>query len=250
MTGEGGSAAIREALGLLRLQSGAQPERVEPGYLDLLGAEDAIGDHPGQQVFHRKMVPAIYERWWRPVVARFLYGRSGVKSAEEHQIALDLLEISPGDRVLDVGCGPGNFTRDFADAAGDGLVVGIDASAAMIAAGTKRGGGDNLVYIRGDACSLPFDDEEFDAVCCIGVIHLLDDPMKSLAEQVRVLAPGGRLAMMATCNPEGDRQSPRAGVVVFGRDELSDALAEHGMERIEQRMMRRAQFLSARKPAA
>ena len=51
---------------------------------------------------------------------------------EEHRIALAMLSISPGERVLDVACGPGNFTRDFALAAGDGLVVGIDSSETML----------------------------------------------------------------------------------------------------------------------
>ncbi len=57
----------------------------------------------------------------------------GPTMADERLIALEMLELAPGERVLDIGCGPGNFTRAFARAAEDGLVVGIDASETMLA---------------------------------------------------------------------------------------------------------------------
>ena len=115
--------------------------------------------------------------------------------AEEVRIARLLLGLGPGDVVLDVACGPGNFSREFARAVGDdGLVVGIDASRTMLARGVDdleaRGLG-NLALIRGDATALPFRDASFDAVCCFAALHLFADPFAALDEMRRVLAPAG-----------------------------------------------------------
>jgi ubiquinone/menaquinone biosynthesis C-methylase UbiE len=127
-------------------------------------------------------------------------------------------------------------------------VVGIDASEAMIVAAAQQSGRVNSAYLRGDACALPFEDGTFDAACSAGVIHLLEEPMRALGEIVRVLAPGGRLALVATC-ARGDRAGyARGGLTYFGRDELPDAMRRHGLVDIDQRVFRRGQFISARKP--
>jgi ubiquinone/menaquinone biosynthesis C-methylase UbiE len=79
---------------------------------------------------------------------------------DEHRIARLLLGLTPGDGVLDVACGPGNFTRDFARVVGvTGLAVGIDASPTMLARAvrdTPASEYDNVAYVRADAVDLPF----------------------------------------------------------------------------------------------
>ncbi len=119
--------AIEQALELF--EPGRRPVvlRVEDGYLDLLGERDPTGSHPGQRLMLSSALPLVYERLWRPLGGRLLMGVAGPGMRGEHRIALDMLALSRGDRVLDVACGPGNFTRDFARATSDGLVVGIDA---------------------------------------------------------------------------------------------------------------------------
>jgi SAM-dependent methyltransferase len=251
------SSAIEATLQLLRPAPGSPQPSVEAGYVDLLGERDPTGSHPGQQLMRSRALPLIYERLWRPLGARVLMGAIGPGTAGEHRIALEMLDISPGDRVLDVGCGPGNFSRDFARAVGEGLVVGIDASETMLAAAVKRGGGANLAYVRGDACELPFGDAAFDAVCCFAALYLIEEPMRAIDEIVRVLAPGGRVALLASCNR--GPLSPRAlgavtralaGVRMFGREQLTGGLAERGLVDVEQRVAGLGQFVSARKPAA
>ncbi len=251
-------AAIEATLGLLRAAPGSRQPSVEPGYVDLLGERDPTGSHPGQRLMRSRVLPLVYERLWRPLGARVLMGAIGPGTAGEHRIALEMLDISPGDRVLDVGCGPGNFSRDFARAAGEeGLVVGVDASETMLAAAVKHGGGANLAYVRGDACDLPFDDGAFDAVCCFAALYLIEEPTKALGEIVRVLAPGGRVALLASCNrgplpPRalGAVTRALAGVRMFGREELTGCLAERGLLDVEQRVAGLGQFVSARKAAA
>lgn len=247
------ASAIEATLELLRPSPGSQPPSLEAGYIDLLGERDAIGAHPGQQMMQSRVLPMIYERFWRPFGARVLMGAIAPGTAGEHRIALEMLDISPGDRVLDVGCGPGNFTRDFARAARDGLAIGIDASETMLATAIKWGGGANLAYVRGDACQLPFDDASFDAVCCFAALYLIEDPIGAIDEIVRVLAPGGRVALLASCNrgplpPRflGAVTRRFAGVRIFGREELTGALAARGLVGIEQRIAGLGQFVSAR----
>lgn len=202
-----------------------------------------------------RALPLIYERIWRPLGGRVLMGLIGPDTGEEHRMALEMLEISPGDWVLDVGCGPGNFTRDFARAAGDGPVVGVDASASMLAAAVREGGPGNLAYVRGDACALPFPDDSFDAVCCFAALYLIEDPMTAIDEIVRVLAPGGRVALLASCSrgPLPTRLTAPpvralSGIRLFDREELTGALAARGLTGIEQRVAGFGQYVSARKP--
>jgi ubiquinone/menaquinone biosynthesis C-methylase UbiE len=237
-------SAVVQVAGLLRPD---QAVNVEGEYLDVLGNRDPIGPHRGQQLFRSRMFSKLYERFWRPVVLRLFVGLSGPRTAEEQRITMETLAVEPGDQVIDVGCGPGNYTRPLARAAGDGLTVGLDASEAMVAAAAERGGSENLAYLRGDACALPFDDESFDVACSIGVIHMVAEPLVALAEMTRVLAPGGRLVVLASCGRRGKPRRERAGLTFFARDELTGALAEQGMTEIEQRIIGRGQVVSARK---
>lgn len=238
-------SAVVQAAGLLKTD-----EAVDLGgdYLDVLGEHDPIGPHRGQQVFRRKFVAKVYERHWRPMVSRFFFGFSGPGEEEERRIALEMMRIGEGDQVIDVGCGTGNYTRHLARAAGEGLTVGLDASETMVAAAAERSDRANLAYLRGDACALPFGDETFDVACSVGVIHMVEEPMVALGEMVRVLTPGGRLVVVASCARKESKRGARAGVITFGRDELTGALREHGLGEIEQKVIQRGQFVAARKP--
>jgi SAM-dependent methyltransferase len=248
---------VERALELLESPPRREDADLARGYLDLLGRRDPTGAHPGQRLMLSRALPLIYRRIWRPLGARLLMGLSGPGTAEEHRMALEMLSIAPGDRVLDVGCGPGNFTRDFAAAAGEaGLAVGLDASASMLAQAVREGEGDGAAYVRGDACALPFRDASFDAVCCFAALYLIEQPLRALAEVVRVLAPGGRVALLSSCNRGPVPASASnalvrgiSGVRVFGRDELTGPLADAGLVGIEQRVAGLAQFVSARRPA-
>jgi len=249
--------AIQATLELLRPGAALHQPTAQAGYIDVLEGRDAIGPHPGQRLMGSRALPLIYERLWRPIGGRVLLGMIGPGTAEEHRIALEMLYISPGDRVLDVGCGPGNFTRDFARAADDdGLVIGIDASQTMLAAAVEAGGTANLAYVRGDACALPFGDETFDAVCCFAALYLIEEPMTALDEIVRVLAPGGRLGLLASCargplpvDWTGSAVRALTGIRLFGREELTSALAVRGLTGVSRRLAGLGQFVSAQKPA-
>ena len=114
---------------------------------------------------------------------------------------LETAAITAGDRVLDVGCGPGNLA---AAAAGRGAsVVGADLSPVMVAMAQSRH--PELEFHQADAERLPFPDGTFDAVLANLLIPHLPRPEAALAELVRVLKRDGRLAVSMWDRPEHSR---------------------------------------------
>jgi SAM-dependent methyltransferase len=229
--------------------------QLHDGYLDLLDDVDPTGPHPGQRWMASRTLPLIYERLWRPLGARVLMGHMGPGTRGEHRIALGMLSLTGGERVLDVACGPGNFTRGFARAT-DGLVVGLDASRTMLARAVQETSAANVAYVRADASALPFGDASFDAICCFAALYLIERPMRALDEIARVLAPGGRVALLASCNRgplpaiiTGPLVKRLTGVRVFDRDELTGALTSRGLTHVRQYVTGMAQFVAAGKHA-
>jgi SAM-dependent methyltransferase len=243
------SSAIEQALGLFEPSRQPTEVDVEHGYLDLLGGRDPTGAHLGQQLMLSRLLPLVYQRLWRPLGSRLLMGIAGPGSREEHRNALAKLSISPGDRVLDVACGPGNFVRTFAPAASEGLSVGLDASETMLAVAVRETESANVAYVRGDACELPFRDGSFDAISCFAALYLIEDPQRALDEIVRVLTPGGRVALLSSCHrgllPARTTNAVvrgLSGVRIFARDELTRALVDRGLVGVEQHVTGFAQL--------
>jgi SAM-dependent methyltransferase len=252
-------AALDRAL--LLLEPEARPQDPEAaagsGYLDLLGEAEPASTGIAQNLMLTGVVPTVYERWWRPALGRIAKGLLGPGMADEHRIARLLLGLTPGDGVLDVACGPGNFTRRFAHLVGQaGLAVGIDASPTMLERAVRDSPDPfgNLLYVRGNAVELPFRDRSFDAVCCFAALHLFAEPFVALDHMARVLTSGGRIAIFTSCRT---RSAPlrtvdglvgaRSGMRMFEHDEITAALAERGFEDVRQRVSGLTQFVGGRK---
>lgn len=117
---------------------------------------------------------------------------------------LALMEIQPGQTVLELGYGTGHCLVELAQAVGPtGKVLGIDISDGMQAIAketvTKAGLEGRVELLLGDAESLPFDDHSLDGVFTSFTLELFDTPdiPKVLAECRRVLKPGGKLGVVA-----------------------------------------------------
>ena len=247
-------SALERALPLLQPEAREIGELVGDGYLDLLGPAEPESTGWAQDFMLTGIVPQIYERWWRPLLGRVAKGVFGPGMADERRIARLLLGLSPGDGVLDVACGPGNFSRDFARSVGpSGLVVGIDVSQTMLRRAvedTRQAALDQVAYVRGDAQELPFLDHSFDAVCCFAAFHLFPDPMAALDRMTEVLTPGGRIALFTSVR---GRSAPlrtlesllalRSGARLFEQRELVSALERWGFVEIRQRITGITQFI-------
>jgi SAM-dependent methyltransferase len=107
------------------------------------------------------------------------------------------LDAQPGDRVLDVGCGPGFYVKELLERVGpNGSVVGIDRSADMLAVAAKRVEGKANVELReGAATALPVADESFDRALSVQVFEYIEDVPAALQAVRRVLRPGGRVVI-------------------------------------------------------
>lgn len=159
---------------------------------------------------------------------------------ELHDRATALLRPSPGERVLEVGCGLGADARELARAvAPGGSVVAVDVSEAMLDAARERHDPAlDVTYERADVCGLPYDDASFDVIRIERVLQHVPEVDRACAEMARVLKPGGRLLVLDT-----DWESLVADV---GDDELVDRVLAYATGRmIQPRAARRLRGLLA-----
>ncbi len=235
----------------------AHPPILVRGYLDLLDGQQPVTTGVVSALMRTKLVPSIYERWWRPILGQAIKGPFGPTTAGEFRLARDYLRLEPGDVVLDVACGPGNFTRALAESVGErGLAVGVDASPTMLERAVADTHCDNVAYLHADATELPLRTGGFDAVGCFLGLHLFDDPILAVERMAAILAPGGRLALFTSCG-RGEPLSRAltgplwqlGGARLFTRRELTDLLLGLGFTDIQQRVHGFLQFVGARKPS-
>jgi arsenite methyltransferase len=109
----------------------------------------------------------------------------------------DALGAQPGERILDIGCGPGFYVAELLEEVGpQGAVVGLDASPQMLAVAANRCARHaNAEFREADATSLPVEDGAFDRALCVQVLEYVQDVPSALAEMHRALRPGGRLVV-------------------------------------------------------
>ncbi|MDX6644326.1 MAG: arsenite methyltransferase [Miltoncostaeaceae bacterium] len=121
---------------------------------------------------------------------------------DQRRAVLQALALRAGERVLDIGSGPGYLACEMAEAVGaGGRVHGIDPSPSMLEIARRRSpeaGAAPVELAEGDATSLPFPDASFDAAVSTQVYEYVADMPAALAEARRVLAPGGRLLILDT----------------------------------------------------
>ncbi len=113
---------------------------------------------------------------------------------------LRVLTLRPGERVLDIGSGPGFLALDMAQAVGpSGMVCGIDISENMVSMSERRCAGQTCAtFQKGDATRLPFPDGEFDVAVSTQVYEYVADMTEALAELHRVLRRGARVLILDT----------------------------------------------------
>jgi SAM-dependent methyltransferase len=104
----------------------------------------------------------------------------------------DLAGVQAGQRVLDVGCGPGALTGELVSRTGAANVAAVDPSAPFVDAARTRYPGVDVG--QASAEQLPFEGDVFDAALAQLVVHFMTDPVRGIAEMARVTRPGGVVA--------------------------------------------------------
>lgn len=224
-------SALKRAMALL-IDPPAQPD-ADNGYLNLLGSADAVparNSGPVQQLWASELGSQLYD------IAQGLVRRLRVA----WQLEADWLNLPADGVAIDVGSGPGNVTSALARAAGpDGLAIGVDISEAMLARAVAAEASANVGFVRADAQHLPFRDGIADAVVSMAALQLIPDTSAALREMVRVLRPGGRLAVMVPTSGAGplarlgELIPDAVGVRFFDGDEIADALLDEGMSKVK-----------------
>jgi ubiquinone/menaquinone biosynthesis C-methylase UbiE len=117
---------------------------------------------------------------------------------------IDLLQVRPGDKVLEVGFGPGVGIQLLTSSASAGFVAGVDPSKEMVAQATtrnKKAIENGRVDLRhASVASMPFADNSFDKALAINSTQVWPDATAGLREMRRVIKPGGEVALGFTPN--------------------------------------------------
>lgn len=112
---------------------------------------------------------------------------------------LKKLRLTEGDRVIDIGCGPGYLCESIAEIVGPaGRVVGIDISPDLVGIAERRNSRNWLLYRAGDATAIDEPNESFDVAACTQVAEYIPAVDRAISEAFRVLKPGGRAVFVAT----------------------------------------------------
>jgi SAM-dependent methyltransferase len=132
--------------------------------------------------------PEIYELCW-------VQAQMG-RCAEELVVAAG---VTAGDHIVDIGCGTGVVARAAAIRSGAaGNVTGTDINAGMLEAAARfaaEAGLSEIVWLECDAAAMPLPDDTFDVALCQQGLQFMPDKSGAMTEMVRVLKPGGRLAL-------------------------------------------------------
>src|SRR5689334_17842043 len=155
-----------------------------------------------------------------------------------------LMELRPGERVLDLGCGAGWATRLLArlvsdGPAGFGQVVGLDVSDEMIRrARAASRDFENVMFVWGSATQIPWEENFFDKVLSVESFYYYPDQERALAELFRVMAPKGRLFILINLykdNPYSLQWVDKLKVPVQVRSaaEYVDLLKKHAFENVD-----------------
>lgn len=135
---------------------------------------------------YRQLAPA-YDRRWRKYLARI---------AEE---TLAHVQLVPGLRVVDVGCGTGYLLARLVEREPALVSVGVDPSAAMLRVARRRSIA-GATFLEASAENIPLADDSVDTVVSTSAFHYWYDPRQALAEIHRILRPGGLFVLTDWCD--------------------------------------------------
>ncbi len=161
---------------------------------------------------------------------------------------IGLMNLRPGERVLDLGCGAGWATRLLARLVGDGpegfgQVIGVDVSDEMIRrARAASADFENILYVWGSAQQIPWEENFFDKVLSVESFYYYLDQERALAELFRVMAPHARLFILINLykdNPYSLQWVDKLKVPVHVRSETEyvELLKKHAFENVEARQI-------------
>jgi arsenite methyltransferase len=154
------------------------------------------------------------------------------------------MDLRPGERVLDLGCGSGWATRLLARLVGDGpqgtgQVIGLDIADEMVRqARSASKDFENIMFVQGSAAQIPWEENFFDKVLSVESFYYYPDQDRALAELFRVMAPRGRMYILINLYKDNEyslQWVPKLKVPVHVRSaaEYVELLKAHAFENVE-----------------
>jgi ubiquinone/menaquinone biosynthesis C-methylase UbiE len=149
------------------------------------------------------------------------------------------LNLEPGSFVLDAGTGTGVFLPCILDRIGaKGRVTALDFAENMLKLASSKNGSHNIFYLRADIMGLPLAENTFDRVVCYSSFPHFSDKLQALREIIRVLKPGGKLAVCHTSsrahiNSVHSRQPAVKDHIIPDSDEMRDLMLKAGFEPVQ-----------------
>jgi ubiquinone/menaquinone biosynthesis C-methylase UbiE len=187
------------------------------------------GPRGGLAQFHRPTGAGGHVAGW------IMSGRSS--NVRRSRWAVQLLDVQPTDRVIELGCGPGVAVAALATRAIRGLVVGVDHSQVMIRQARRRNRAaikaGQVRLIHAPVESLVINDGQFDAALAVNTVGMWPEPTARLRELARLLRPGGRIALVSQPRRPGATAATSQAVA----DELAGLLTEAGVEHLRTEML-------------
>ena len=151
----------------------------------------------------------------------------------------EVLNLQQDDKILEIGFGPGLFIKKYASRVA--RIAGLDLSEEMV--NMARSVNKKLIesgkaeFKHGNVLSLPWENDEFTVVVGIETFYFWQEPMESLMEVYRVLAPGGRLVLEMGYNKEDGLNHTelveKMNLTFYSADEMTEMLQESGFSEIE-----------------
>ena len=145
----------------------------------------------------------FYNQWFTTPIGKLVL-------ETEQELINRFVNASPGERILDAGCGTGIFTVDFLEAGA--IVTGLDISRGMLLNSVHVLKNLHFYAAQGDMLRLPFPDEEFDKTVSITALEFIEDGQTAINELFRVTRPGGRviIATLNSLSPWATRRNQKA----------------------------------------
>lgn len=155
----------------------------------LMPSDDALSARQDSSVTTQyEAWASIYDLLWRRYVNKTL------------PVLKRALDLVPGERMLDLGCGTGELERLILTDTADVQLIGVDIAPSMIErARGKLAHEEGVRFEQADAHDLPFEDASFDVIACGNTFHYVSHPEVVAQEAARVLRPGGRLVLLDWC---------------------------------------------------
>ncbi len=171
----------------------------------------------------------LSERAWQIVTALSMTAGRGPLA----RAVADAAELTPADRVVDIGCGPGTAVRIAARRAA--TATGIDPDPAMLRLArwiTALRRPPDVSWLQGRAEKLPLPDDQATVVWAISSAHHWEDRGTGIGEAWRVLAPGGRLVLAERLARPGARGHAAHGLTRDHAEDLARQLADAGFGQV------------------